>query len=80
MKGNEEVRSRNQILFETANYYFKNNKPVHIKLITGTFVNGMITFLEGDRLLIMDNFFGEMLILFDNIKDDGVVPYKEKGE
>ena len=67
-------------LYETADFYLKEQISVHITLKSGTWLNGIILKVRDDRLIIMEEVHGQMLILFDRIVDDGIVPrMEEKG-
>lgn len=65
---------RNEIIYETAKFFLDSSKPVHITLLSGQWLNGKIIDLKEDRLVIYEDKFGEMLILFARIKDDGIEP------
>ena len=69
---------RNQTLYETAKFYKDKKQSVHITLESNTWLNGMIVEVKEDRLILIDEKFGEMLIIFDRIKDDGIEPREEK--
>ena len=70
--------TRNKTIYETAKFYFDKKISVHITLESGTWLNGVINILEKDRLVLNDEKFGEVIILFDRIKDDGIEPREEK--
>jgi len=73
---------RNDSIYETAKFYKDNNILVHINLISGKWLNGEILSVNEDfkdRLVLFEEKFGEMLILFDRIIDDGIEP-REKRE
>ncbi len=70
--------TRNKIFYETAKFYKDKKQPVHITLESGNWVNGIIVFLETDRLILAEEKLGEMLILFERIKEDGIAPREEK--
>ena len=69
---------RNETLHETANFYKSKNISVHINLISGDWLNGKIKTISKDRLILIEERYGEMLILFDRILDDGIKPREEK--
>ena len=69
---------RNKTFYEVATFYKNKKQPVHITLNSGTWFNGIINFLERDRLVLDDEKVGEVLILFDRIKDDGIEPREER--
>jgi len=79
------MNERNKTLYEIAKFYKDNNKPVHITLKSGGWLNGLILSVNEDfkdRLVLMEERYGEMLVLFERIKDDGIVPRepnKKKG-
>jgi len=65
-------------IYETANFYKSKNISVHINLISGDWLNGKIKTISKDRLILIEERYGEMLILFDRILDDGIKPREEK--
>ena len=70
-------------LYETACFYKEKSKPVHITFKSGGWVNGTIVSVNEDfkdRLVLMEERFGEMLIMFERIKEDGMVPREPKKE
>ena len=70
-------KKRNEDIFKLANYYKSTTTPVHITLVGGTWLNGIILNVNKDfrdRLILMEDKFGKMLVLFDRIIDDGIVP------
>jgi len=72
---------KNEALYNVAKYYFSKQIPVHITLISGRWYNGIIVQVNGDfkdRLVLLDKKFGEMLIYFDRIVEDGIEPKKEE--
>jgi len=70
--------ARNKTLYEITKFYFEKKFPVHITLKSDNWLNGIVTILEKDRLILDEEKFGEMIILFDRIKDDGIKPREEK--
>jgi len=72
---------RNEQIYETA-IFFKNKKiPVHITLDSGKWFNGKILYVNEDfkdRLVLQEDRFGEILIFFERIKTDGIVPREVK--
>ncbi len=74
-------KERNENIFKLADYYKANATPVHITLNSGTWLNGTILSVNKDfkdRLILIEDKFGKMLVFFDRIVDDGIVP-KAKG-
>ena len=69
---------RNEILYETAKFFLDNSKPVHITLQSGQWLNGKIVSVSDDRLVLEEEKFGEMLVLFERIIDDGIEPREVK--
>jgi len=69
---------RNKTLYETAKFYFDKQISVHICLESNTWLNGIISEVKEDRLILMEERFNEMIILFDRIKDDGIEPREAK--
>jgi len=65
-------------LYETAEFYLQKQIPVHITLKSGNFANGIILKIREDRLILMEDRHGQMLILFDRIIDDGIEPRYEE--
>ena len=66
---------RNEMIYETARFFMDNQKPVHIKFHDGKWLNGIIISVNQDfkdRLVIQEEKFGEMLIFFERIQDDGI--------
>jgi len=70
--------TRNKTLYETAKFYKDKNISVHISLESNTWLNGVIVEVKEDRIILMEERFNEMIILFDRIKDDGIEPREEK--
>jgi hypothetical protein len=66
---------RNETIYETAKFFKDRKDSVHITLTTGKWFNGIIEFLPEtkDRLVLKEEKFGIMLILFERIADDGIV-------
>ena len=71
---------RHETLYETAKFYKNKNISVHINLISGDWLNGKIKNISKDRLILIEERYGEMLVLFDRILDDGIKPREEKME
>lgn len=68
-------------IYETAKFYKDKNVSVHITLKSGDWLNGFIVSVNSDfkdRLVLIEERFGEMLVLFERIKDDGIIPREEK--
>ena len=82
MKEDEKMNERkNEQIYDIAKYYHSKQVPVHITLISGRWYNGIIISVNEDfkdRLVLLDKKFGEMLIYFDRIVDDGIEPQKEE--
>ena len=70
--------TRNKTLYETSKFYFDKKISVHISLESNTWLNGTIAEVKEDRLFLIDEKFGIMIVLFDRIKDDGIEPREEK--
>jgi len=67
--------------YETAKFYEDKKISVHIKLKSNEWLNGIIVGVNKDfkdRLILVEERFGEMLVLFERIKDDGIIPREEK--
>ena len=72
-----EDKKRNEDIFKLANYYKSTSTPIHITLVSGTWLNGIILSVNKDfkdRLVLMEDKFGKMLVFFNRIIDDGIVP------
>ena len=73
------MNERNHAMNELAQFYKDKNKSVHITLKSGDWLNGIIVSISEDRLVLIEERFDEMLILFERIKDDGIEPREPKG-
>lgn len=74
-------KERNEDIFKLANYYKAEATTVHITLGSGSWLNGIILSVNKDfkdRLVLMEEKFGKMLVFFNRIIDDGIVPKKEE--
>lgn len=74
----ENEMKRNKQLHETIKFFMDKDQAVHITLNSGRWINGKIVSVEGDRLILVEEKFGEILVLFERIIDDGIVPREEK--
>ena len=66
-------------LRETLRYYMDKKQAVHITFWNdgpNRWVNGVILTISDDRLVLLEDKFGEMLIFYDRILD--VVPRGKK--
>jgi len=66
--------------YEKAKFYFDKQQAVHITLQNGSWLNGIILNINKDfmdRLVLVEEKFGEMLVLFDEIKR--ILPREVKG-
>ncbi len=75
------MKNETNTIYETAKFYKDKNLSVHIKLKSNEWLNGFIVGVNEDfkdRLILVEERFGEMLILFERIKDDGIIPREEK--
>lgn len=70
--------TRYKNFYDTAKFYKDKSALVHISLKSGVWFNGSIKVLEIDRLVLDEEKFGEMLILFERIKEDGIEPREKK--
>lgn len=66
------------MIYETAKFFYSNNKDIHITLRSGRWCNGKILKLDKDKLILLEEKLGEILVLFDRIVDDGIVPREVK--
>lgn len=65
--------------YEKARFYFDKKKSVHITLLNGNWLNGIILNVNQDfkdRLVLIEEKFGEMLVLFSEMKS--ILPREEK--
>lgn len=54
---------------EAAQFYLQYKKPVHIKLDGGAFYNGKIKRIVSSGLILEEEKFGILYVLFSRIKD-----------
>ena len=71
MKSNDSIK-------QVALFFKERNEPVHITLESGRWFNGMIKEVYEDRLILNEDLYGEMLVLFERIAEDGVDKRGEK--
>lgn len=74
------MNEKNEGIYKLAKYYFSKQIPVHVTLISGKWYNGIIMDVSEDfkdRLVLLDEKFGEMIIFLDRIVEDGIEPRKE---
>ena len=67
-------------IYEKARFYFDKKQSVHITLLNGNWLNGIILDVNQDfkdRLVLIEEKFGEMLVLFSEIKS--ILPREMKG-
>ena len=69
-----KMTERNETIYETAKFYKDKNIPIHITLKSSDWLNGKIISVSKDRLILHEEKFGEMLVLFERIKEDGIIP------
>ncbi len=70
---------RNEIIYEILKFFKENNKSIHIKLVDGKWLNGIVISLNEDfkdRLVLLEEKYGEMLLFFDRIIDEGITERK----
>lgn len=73
--------TRNENFYSDAKFYFDKKQPVHIKLKSGVWLNGIIKEVLKTRLILIEEKFGEMPpIQFDRIRDDGIEPRRFEDE
>ncbi len=69
-------------LYETAKFYKEKKIAVHITLKSGGWLNGIIISIKssefGDRIVLKEERYGEMLVMMERIKEDGIVPREER--
>ena len=75
------TNDKNNRTYRLLLYYFENKIPVHFKLLTGEFRNGIILDLnENKYTLVLDEFvFGEKPFLLEEIDDNTISTYTEVG-
>ena len=71
MEGNETIK-------KMALFFKERNEEVHITLDSGRWFNGMIMEIYDDRLILNESKYGELLVLFERIADDGIAKRGEK--
>lgn len=69
---------RDDMILATANFYKDKNTIVHITLASGQWYNGKIISVGRDRLVIDEKKFGKLIVMFERIVDDGIIPYAKK--
>lgn len=69
---------RNETINETAQFYKDKKISVHITLHSGKWFNGKIKQISEKSLILDEEKFGVILILFERIVDDGIEPRGEK--
>jgi hypothetical protein len=65
--------------YEKARFYFNKKQAVHITLLNDNWLNGIILNVNEDfkdRLVLIEEKFGEMLVLFSEIKS--ILPREER--
>jgi hypothetical protein len=65
-------------LIKSAEFYKDKEQKVHITLKSGDWLNGFIISINydfEDRIVIMEERFGEMMVLLERIKPDGILPF-----
>ena len=73
--------NENNDTYEKARFYFDKKQSVHITLTNGNWLNGIILNINkdfNDRLVLIEEKFGEMLVLFSEIKS--ILPREERKE
>lgn len=63
---------------KTLEFYFSNNTPIHLTLNTNIWLNGLIKKISKDNFVLNEEKFGDMIIIFDNIKPNGIMPRGKK--
>lgn len=67
------------MIYETIKFFKDSNKAIHIKLVDGKWLNGIVTSINEDfkdRFCLLEEKYGEMLIFFERIIDDGITERK----
>jgi len=71
--------TRDDDIYSDAKFYSNKKIPVHIKLKSGIWLNGIIKEVKKTRLILIEDMFKEMPpIKFSRIKDDGISPRRER--
>lgn len=68
----------NDMIRETAKFYKDKDIPVHITLLSGQWFNGKIIVVGKYSLTLSEEKFGDLLVLFERIKEDGIMPRGKK--
>lgn len=58
-------------------YFLEDKKVIHISLKSGRFYNGYVVEIRTDFMIFNDKVLGELPVWFDEIKEDGIEPFKE---
>jgi len=64
------------ILYEKAKFYKTDELKVHITLTNGNWLRGLIVEVKEDRIILIEEKFSKMLVLFEEIKT--IVPRQIK--
>ncbi len=58
----------NDTIYETASFFYKQKRSVHVVKHDGRFSNGVISEVDKDKLILNDERLGLMPIFFSDIK------------
>ena len=60
---------RNEMMMKRIEFFYSNNKKVHISLENNKFYNGIIVRIEHDLLILRDQVLGETPIFYNEINE-----------
>lgn len=66
------------MILASASFYKDKDVVVHISLVSGVWYNGKIFSLSKDRLVLDEKKLGKIIIMFERIVDDGIIPFTKK--
>lgn len=69
---------RDDMILASASFYKDKNIIVHISLVSGVWYNGKILTVGKDRLVLQEKKLGQIIIMFERIVDDGIIPFVKK--
>lgn len=65
-------------MIRKCEYYKKLGTAVHVSLNSGQFYNGLIVDVKPNYLIVGDRKLGEVFISYNDLKGEGVVPFKSE--
>ncbi len=66
------------MILATATYYKAKKTIIHITLKSEQWYNGKIISVSKDQLVLDEKKFGKIIVMFERIVDDGIMPYTKK--